>query len=124
MKNTPEAAAFPHANQFIDLHLHLDGAITPDIARRLAALQKITLPENDNELADLLTVSPDCENLNDFLARFVLPISLLQTPEALCEAVKLVSAKMWDEALSKMEVIKELEEQVPKSFAFSFANVF
>ena len=42
----------------------------------------------------------------------------------IAETVKLVSAEMWDEALSKMEVIKELEEQVPKSFAFSFSNVF
>lgn len=42
----------------------------------------------------------------------------------IAETVKLVSAAMWDEALSKMEVIRELEEQVPKSFAFSFANVF
>lgn len=42
----------------------------------------------------------------------------------IAETVKLVAAEMWDEALSKMEVIKELEEQVPKSFEFSFANVF
>lgn len=42
----------------------------------------------------------------------------------IAETVKLVSTEMWDEALSKMEVIKELEEQVPKSFEFSFANVF
>lgn len=42
----------------------------------------------------------------------------------IAETVKLVSAEMWDEALSKIEVIKELEEQVPKSFEFSFANVF
>ena len=42
----------------------------------------------------------------------------------IAETVKLVSAEMWDEALSKMEVIKELEEQIPKTFEFSFANVF
>ena len=42
----------------------------------------------------------------------------------IAETVKHVSAEMWDEARSKMDVIKELEEQVPKSFEFSFANVF
>ena len=42
----------------------------------------------------------------------------------IAEAVKYVALKKWDEALSKMEVILELEEQVPKSFEFSFANVF
>ena len=30
--------------RYIELHLHLDGAITPDIAKDLAALQKIKLP--------------------------------------------------------------------------------
>ena len=42
----------------------------------------------------------------------------------IAETVKYVAAEKWDEALSKMEVIMELEEQVPKSFEFSFANVF
>ena len=42
----------------------------------------------------------------------------------IAETVKYVSAKEWDEALSKMEVILELEEQIPKNFEFSFANVF
>ena len=40
------------------------------------------------------------------------------------ETVKLVNAEMWDEALSKVEVIKELEEQIPKNFEVSWANIF
>lgn len=42
----------------------------------------------------------------------------------IAETVKYVSVKEWDEAISKMEVILELEEQIPKNFEFSFANVF
>ena len=42
----------------------------------------------------------------------------------IAETVKCVTARDWDEALTKMEVIIELEEQVPKAFEFSFANVF
>ena len=42
----------------------------------------------------------------------------------IAETVKLVSASMWDEALSKVEVILELEEQIPKNFEISFANIF
>lgn len=42
----------------------------------------------------------------------------------IAETVKLVAQQEWNEALTKMEVILELEEQVPKSFEFSFANVF
>ena len=42
----------------------------------------------------------------------------------IAETVKYVALKKWDEALTKIEVIMELEEQVPKTFEFSFANVF
>ena len=76
--------------RYIDLHLHLDGAITPEIARKLAKIQDFPLPENDAELKFMLTVSQACADLNEFLARFSLPISLLQTPEAIREAVHLV----------------------------------
>ena len=52
----------------IDLHLHLDGAITVEIAKKLAGIQGIELPTEDYEkLKKLLTVPEDCANLNDFL---------------------------------------------------------
>ena len=76
-------------NHYIDLHAHLDGCITVDIAKKLAALQQITLPAaTDEELLSLLSVPDTCENLNDFLKCFDLPLSLLQTEEALEEAKK------------------------------------
>lgn len=40
------------------------------------------------------------------------------------ETVKLVTAEMWDDALSKVEVVKELVEQIPKNFEISWANIF
>ena len=50
-----------YADKYIDLHCHLDGSITPDIARELARIQGITLTEEtDKELDTLLTVSEDC----------------------------------------------------------------
>ena len=59
-------------NHYIDLHAHLDGCITVDIAKKLAALQQITLPAaTDEELLSLLSVPDTCENLNDFLKCFV-----------------------------------------------------
>ena len=49
-----------YADKYIDLHLHLDGAITLDIAKKLALLQNITLPgDDDAELEGLLTVPED-----------------------------------------------------------------
>lgn len=76
---------------YIDLHLHLDGAITVPIARKLAALQTLTLPSDDGQtLLSLLSVPSDCRSLNDFLKCFSLPLSLMQTREGIREAVRLV----------------------------------
>lgn len=71
----------------IDLHLHLDGSISLESARELAEIQKISLPESDEELLDLLQVEEDCRDLNEYLEKFDLPVSLLQTKETLSTAV-------------------------------------
>ena len=78
------------ADKYIDLHLHLDGAVTVGIARKLADLQGISLPSDDDKLSEMLTVPSDCKSLNDFLKCFDLPLSLMQTEEGISEAVCLV----------------------------------
>ncbi|RGY98744.1 adenosine deaminase [Clostridium sp. AM58-1XD] len=76
---------------YIDLHIHLDGAITADIAKKLAAVQHMELPtDGDKALAKLLSVPADCRSLNDFLKCFALPLSLLQTREGIVGAVRMV----------------------------------
>ncbi|MDD7268408.1 MAG: hypothetical protein PUH13_01200, partial [Treponema sp.] len=75
----------------IDLHCHLDGSITLDIAKKLGELQNIELPtKSDEALLKKLSVPEDCESLNDFLQCFGLPLRLLQTKEGIAEAVRLV----------------------------------
>lgn len=92
-------------NHYIDLHAHLDGCITVDIAKKLAALQQITLPAaTDEELLSLLSVPDTCENLNDFLKCFDLPLSLLQTEEALEEAVYLILSEMKEDGVIYAEL--------------------
>lgn len=84
-----------HATRkYIDLHAHLDGSITPAIARRLAQIQQTALPADDDVLAKMLSVPETCTSLNDFLKCFALPCSLLQTPETVNEAVYLVLESM------------------------------
>ncbi len=92
------------ADKYIDLHLHLDGALTVDIARKLAGLQNIELPADDKELEKLLTVPDDCESLNDFLECFELPLSLMQTKEGLSEAVRLVSENIRSQGVIYAEI--------------------
>ena len=72
---------------FRELHLHLDGAITPQIAKKLAVLQKIELPYEGEQLSRVLSVGEDCQSLNEFLQCFDLPLKLLQTKEGISEAV-------------------------------------
>lgn len=83
--------------KYIDLHLHLDGSITPSIAKSLAKIQNIELPTSDDkELEKLLTVPSDCKNLVEFLKCFDLPLTLLQTKVGLKEATKLILNDMKD----------------------------
>ena len=81
--------------KYIDLHAHLDGCITPSIAMELARIQQLELPcRDEGTLLSMLSVPDSCKSLNDFLQCFDLPCSLLQTPDSLCLAVKLVLAQM------------------------------
>lgn len=98
------AGRVPAADKYIDLHLHLDGAVTVDIARRLAEVQGIELPQDDAELEKMLTVSEDCTSLNDFLKCFALPQSLMQTEEGLSEAVRLVSDNIRSQGVVYAEI--------------------
>lgn len=91
--------------KYIDLHLHLDGAITVGIAKKLASLQGIALPtDDDEELKRLLSVPDDCESLNDFLACFALPDSLMQTGAGLSEAVRLVADEAGEQGVLYAEI--------------------
>lgn len=42
----------------------------------------------------------------------------------LAEAVKLVRDEEWHDAVSKVEVLKELSEQIPKTFSVTWENIF
>ncbi len=90
-------------DKYIDLHLHLDGSVTPEIAHRLAEMQGITLPDDDI-LEEQLSVQPDCSSLNDFLKCFELPVSLLQTKEALSECVYMVCTLLKEQGVIYAEI--------------------
>lgn len=101
------ANPFPKTNEgpLIDLHLHLDGAVTTDIARKLASLQNIELPAADDDaLSDLLSVPAGCQSLNDFLKCFALPLSLMQTREGIREAVRLVQENIRSQGVLYAEI--------------------
>lgn len=89
----------------IDLHLHLDGSLTPEVVRKLAALQKVSLPTDDlTELESQLSVPADCGSLNDYLRCFDLPVAVLQSSEALTLAVKVLTARLKEQGLLYGEI--------------------
>jgi adenosine deaminase len=66
-----------------DLHVHLDGSLRPQTLFELAREYGRDLPRTDiDELRDYMHVT-DARNLVDYLARFDITLSVMQTTEAL-----------------------------------------
>lgn len=64
--------------KLIDIHLHLDGSVPFQTAKKLCHLHH--LPElSDFDLAKRLSVSKDCHDLNEYLDKFNFPLMLMQT---------------------------------------------
>ena len=74
-----------------DLHVHLDGSLSIETVKHLAKMQNIDV--TGDELADRLSVSADCRDLNEYLEKFEFPLQLLQTKAAIsysvCELVRI-----------------------------------
>lgn len=60
----------------IELHIHLDGSMDPSLASKLSNLPL-------DYVKDKMIVKKDCQNLSEYLEKFTLPISLMQTKENL-----------------------------------------
>lgn len=66
-----------------ELHCHLDGSLRPSTLIELGREYGVALPvESADELRDYMLVD-DAETLEDYLARFEVTISVLQTAEAI-----------------------------------------
>lgn len=83
-------------DSYIDIHLHLDGSMTSDMIRDLAELQNIELTYTDEELKNLLQVSDDCADLNEYLGKFPFPLLFMQTKEGLVRSVELLCNQLHD----------------------------
>ncbi len=88
----------------IDLHLHLDGSLSLDTVKRLAKMQNMTLPEDDDKLKELLTVRKGCRDLAEYLTKFDFPLSLLQTAEAIEEGTYLLCKELLNEGCIYAEI--------------------
>lgn len=72
----------------VDLHNHLDGSLPPKTILELAKMSEVSLPvDSVAEITRYLTVSPDCTSLNEYLEKFDIPVSVMQTEDCLEKAV-------------------------------------
>lgn len=75
----------------IDLHLHLDGSLSPALVRRLAQMQGMRLPDAFEEL---LAAPDPCGSLEEYLKRFELPLSVMQGEESIAASVEDLLARL------------------------------
>ena len=89
----------------IDLHLHLDGSLSPEDMFPLAQCAGITLPYADaDSLRPLLEVKPDCRNLGEYLEKFNLPLQVLQKEESISLSVYLLLKQLAGQGLCYAEI--------------------
>ncbi len=70
----------------MDLHVHLDGSLSFEMAETLAKMQGMDV-KSERDLRNLMTAPKDCRDLNDYLTKFEYPLELLQTEEAIAYSV-------------------------------------
>lgn len=87
----------------IDLHLHFDGSLSVFTVKKLAKMQGIALPD-DNILREMLTVGDGCRDLGEYLTKFDFPLSLLQTREAISEAMYMLCQELCTEGTIYAEI--------------------
>ena len=70
-----------------ELHCHLDGSLRLDTIRDLAQKQKVELPSQDPDLlSKAVQVRGRVKNLEEYIDKFKITLSVLQTPDALKRA--------------------------------------
>ena len=88
----------------IDLHCHLDGSVRPQTILDLAAEQGVSLPSTDIDVIRNLMVAPEtCADLDEYIQRFELPLSVMQT----ASAIERISFELFEDAA--LENVKYLE---------------
>ena len=93
----------------------------------LSAVLEVLYEKTDAETAvedDVYAVPNNWVDKNKYTHIFIPHNEIKEIDLWLAESVKLVRDKKWEDALSKIEVLKELTEQIPKTFRVSIENIF
>ena len=66
-----------------ELHCHLDGSVRPETLIELGREYGVPMPRDDAEALREYMVVRDAQNLEDYLSRFAVTLSVMQTAEAI-----------------------------------------
>ena len=66
-----------------ELHCHLDGSVRPETLLELGREYRVSMPRDDAEALREHMIVRDAHNLEEYLARFAVTLSVMQTAEAL-----------------------------------------
>ena len=73
---------------------------------------------------DVYAVQKNWLDKKRFLHAFIPHNEIKEVDLWLSETVTLVRDEKWEDAISKLEVLKELAEQIPKTFSVKLQNLF
>jgi adenosine deaminase len=96
---------FIHKLPKAELHCHLDGSLRIDTIIDLANIQKINLPtSNRAELVEFFTIGDKINSLEEYLERFDLTLSVMQTPDSLTRTAYELAEDCAKENIKYLEV--------------------
>jgi len=88
-----------------ELHCHLDGSLRIDTILRLALEQGVKLPSNNKSVLESILVAKDnIGSLEQYLKKFDIILSILQTPDALTVVAYELAMDCWKEGIRYLEV--------------------
>lgn len=88
-----------------ELHCHLDGSLRIKTIIELAENQGVALPsKNEDDLLKILSVGPLDKSLEDYIKKFDITLSVLQTPTSLERAAFELAMDCHDDGVRYLEV--------------------
>ena len=88
----------------VDLHLHLDGSLSPEDLVNMAQMEGETLPADRDELLEHLICPETCNSLNIYLQCFRLPNLVMQTRQTISYATEQLVKRLDQQGLVYAEI--------------------
>ena len=88
---------------------------------------EILYDKTDKQIAtqeDVFAVQKNWLNRKKYLHMFIPHTEIKEMDLWISEAITLVRDKEWQDAISKIEVLREWTEQIPKNFSITLENIF